>query len=297
MPRPIPCTSKRCASSPRRAKHPSPACSAASRSATTVRRGWSRLWRRQAWWAHCSPMAAARSMAPRHPRNDPSMIIHKLAAWGRAVPAVSLMLLAAFSVTTPACASPAAASASAAAEVEKYLSGLASWSADFEQTIDDGHGNVLRSAAGRLYLQRPGKFRWDYSQPSEQLVLADGKQIWFYDKDLAQANVRDMDNSLASTPASLLSGSGSVSTQFDVTALPPSAGLQWFQLVPKHADTDFQLVRIGFDKGELRSMFLADKLNQITQLTFSNSKRNLPLAPDLFSFVPPAGVDVIGRGK
>ena len=187
--------------------------------------------------------------------------------------------------------------ASPAADVEKYLNGLASWSADFAQTIDDGHGNVLRSAAGRLYLQRPGKFRWDYSQPSEQLILADGKQIWFYDKDLAQANVRDMDSSLASTPASLLSGSASVSTQFNVTALAKSAGLQWFQLVPKHADTDFQLVRIGFDKGELRSMFLADKLNQITQLTFSNSKRNLPLTADLFSFVPPPGVDVIGRGK
>jgi outer membrane lipoprotein carrier protein len=190
----------------------------------------------------------------------------------------------------------ASASASPASDVEKYLTGLASWTADFEQTIDDGHGNVLRTAAGRLYLQRPGKFRWDYSQPSEQLVLADGKQIWFYDKDLAQANVRDMDTSLASTPASLLSGTGSISTQFDVTALPGSAGLQWYQLVPKHADTDFQLVRIGFNKsGDLASMFLADKLNQITQLTFANSKRNEKFAPDLFSFVPPPGVDVIGR--
>ena len=204
--------------------------------------------------------------------------------------AASVILLAALLGPPPAAASPAS-------EVEKYLSGLASWSADFTQTIDDGHGNVLRSAAGRLYLQRPGKFRWDYSEPSEQLILADGKQIWFYDKDLAQANVRDMDTSLASTPASLLSGSGSVSTQFDVTALAKSGSLKWFQLVPKHADTDFQLVRIGFDKGELRSMFLADKLNQITQLTFSNSKRNVPLAPDLFTFVPPPGVDVIGRGK
>ena len=222
-------------------------------------------------------------MAPHHPRNDRSLVIK----------AVSLVLLAVLLGKAPV----SAATSSPAAEIEKYLSGLASWSADFEQTIDDGHGNVLRTAAGRLYLQRPGKFRWDYSQPSEQLVLADGKQIWFYDKDLAQANVRDMDASLASTPASLLSGNGSVSTQFNVTALGLSAGLQWFQLVPKHADTDFQLVRIGFDKGELRSMFLADKLNQITQLTFSNSKRNVPLAPDLFSFAPPPGVDVIGRAK
>jgi outer membrane lipoprotein carrier protein len=187
------------------------------------------------------------------------------------------------------------ARASAQTEVEKYLSGLATWSADFTQTIDDGHGQVTRSAAGKLYLQKPGRFRWDYSQPSEQLILADGKKIWFYDKDLQQANVRDMDASLANTPAVLLSGGGSVSSQFDVTALPPSDGLEWYQLIPKHADTDFQLVRIGFRKGELASMFLADKLNQVTQLTFTNPKRNAKFTPDLFSFVPPKGVDVIGR--
>src|SRR5882757_7446289 len=138
------------------------------------------------------------------------------------------------------------AAASATTEVEKYLGGLATWSADFTQTIDDGHGKVIRSAAGKLYLQKPGKFRWDYAQPSEQLILADGKQIWFYDKDLQQANVRDMDASLANTPAVLLSGSGSLSSQFDVTALPPSDGLQWYQLLPKHPESDFQLVRIGF---------------------------------------------------
>ena len=182
-----------------------------------------------------------------------------------------------------------------AQDVDKYMAGLASWSADFTQTIDDGHGKVLRSAAGKLYLQRPGKFRWDYTEPSEQLVLADGKQIWFYDKDLAQANVRDMDATLASTPASLLSEGGSVGTQFDVKALPASGGLEWFQLAPKHADTDFQMVRIGFARGELASMFLADKLGQITQLSFTHSSRNTRMASDLFSFTPPPGVDVIGR--
>lgn len=189
----------------------------------------------------------------------------------------------------------AAAEGSPASDVEKYIAGLATWSADFTQTIADDSGKVLRSAAGKLYLQRPGKFRWDYSEPSEQLVLADGKQIWFYDKDLAQANVRDMDATLASTPAVLLSGGAPVSTQFDITALPPSGGLEWYQLIPKHTDTDFQLVRIGFAKGELASMFLADKLNQVTQLTFTHQSRNAKFAPDLFSFTPPSGVDVIGR--
>ncbi len=205
--------------------------------------------------------------------------------------------IAAASLICAAVVLPAALSiASPMSEVEKYLSGLATWSADFKQTIDDGHGNVARSAAGKLYLQKPGKFRWDYTEPSEQLILADGKQIWFYDKDLQQANVRSMDASLANTPAVLLSGGGSLSSQFDVTALPPSEGLEWYQLIPKHPDTDFQLVRIGFRNGDLAAMFLADKLNQVTQLTFTNSKRNAKFPPDLFTFVPPPGVDVIGRG-
>jgi outer membrane lipoprotein carrier protein len=186
-------------------------------------------------------------------------------------------------------------SATPTQDVEKYMDGLASWSADFTQTIDDGHGKILRSAAGKLSLQRPGKFRWDYTEPSEQLVLADGKQIWFYDKDLAQANVRDMDATLANTPASLLSGGAPVSSQFDITALPMKAGLQWYQLIPKRGNTDFQLVRIGFDHGELSSMFLADKLNQVTQLIFTHSSRNATFEPGLFSFTPPTGVDVIGR--
>ncbi len=202
--------------------------------------------------------------------------------------AAILLTLSSFGWAPPSHATPAA-------DVEKLLDGVSSWSADFTQTIDDGHGKVVRSAAGKLYLQKPGKFRWDYSQPSQQLILADGKQIWLYDKDLQQANVRDMDVSLESTPAVLLSGGATVGSQFDVTALPKSGGLDWYQLVPKHPETDFQMVRIGFNKGELASMFLVDKLNQVTQLTFSNAQRNVKLIPDLFTFTPPPGVDVIGR--
>lgn len=189
----------------------------------------------------------------------------------------------------------AAPAASPAAKIEQYLANLTSWSADFEQTIDDGAGKILRSASGHLYLQRPGKFRWDYLQPAEQLVLTDGKKLWFYDKDLAQANVRDMDSTLSSTPAVLLSGGAPLASQFDITALPADEGLEWFQLRPKRADNDFQAVRVAFSKGELVRMLLADKLNQVTSLKFSAAKRNIPLAPELFSFTPPAGVDVIGR--
>jgi outer membrane lipoprotein carrier protein len=187
------------------------------------------------------------------------------------------------------------AAPSAEAKVERYLANLSTWSADFDQTIEDGSGKTLRSASGHMYLQRPGKFRWDYQKPAQQLVLADGKKLWFYDKDLQQANVRDMDATLANTPATLLSGGADLGSQFTITALPADEGLEWFQLIPKHADSDFQAVRIGFSKGELARMLLADKLNQVTRLKFSAARRNVSIPADLFSFTPPPGVDVIGR--
>ena len=84
-------------------------------------------------------------------------------------------------------------------------------------------------------------------------------------------------------------------SQFEIKSLPRAEGLEWFQLIPKHPDTDFQAVRIGFAKGELVRMMLADKLNEVTSLRFSAAQRNLPLPPDEFTFTPPPGVDVIGR--
>ncbi len=199
-------------------------------------------------------------------------------------------LIACLIATDPAAASPAS-------QVEHYLEGLKTWSADFRQTIDDGNGKILRSASGHLYLERPGKFRWDYTEPSKQLIIADGKKLWFYDKDLAQANVRDLDATLASSPAVLLAGGASVSSQFTISALPPSDGFEWFQLLPKHPTSDFLAIRIAFAHGELVRMWLADKLNQVTRLSFSDPKRNGTLAPDLFVFTPPPGVDVIGRAS
>ena len=123
------------------------------------------------------------------------------------------------------CFAVSAAHAAATDKLKSFIAATHSAQANFTQEVQDKNGKRIQSASGTMQFERPGKFRWDYAQPSEQLILANGKEIWFYDKDLSQANVRDMDSSLASTPASLLSGSTSVSTQFTVTALPPSSGL------------------------------------------------------------------------
>ena len=93
---------------------------------------------------------------------DGIVVTHKFAA---ATLALFLSTLCGAATASPA--------ASPASEVDKYLAGLATWTADFTQTIEDDHGKVLRSAAGKLYLQRPGKFRWDYSQPRWRMARED----------------------------------------------------------------------------------------------------------------------------
>jgi len=202
------------------------------------------------------------------------------------------MRIAAFTLMLVACF---CANGSPASRVDQYLSGLTTWSADFEQRIEGAEGTPARKASGHLYLQKPGKFRWIYVAPNEQIVLADGKKLWFYDKDLAQANVRDLDATLAGSPAMLLASGTPVSAEFEITELPSSEGLEWYQLKPKRGAGDFLAARVGFLKGEPVRMRLADKLNQLTELEFSHTIRNQPLAANLFSFTPPPGVDVIGQ--
>lgn len=185
-------------------------------------------------------------------------------------------------------------SPAAAAELKQYLAGLKSFEADFVQTLRDSRGQEREQAKGRLYLEKPGRFRWEYREPAEQLIVSDGRNVWLYDVELEQVTVKALDASLSMTPASLLAGGASVEDNFTIQAASTSNGLKWFELVPKRQDTDFVRVKLGFGQGELAAMELEDKLQQRTSIAFSAVKRNPRLQRKLFVFAPPAGVDVIG---
>jgi len=184
-----------------------------------------------------------------------------------------------------------------AQNLERYLAGLNSLQAEFHQRSTVSGGDEAREASGRLYLQKPGRFRWDYRQPSPQLIVSDGVNLWLYDQELEQVTVKAIDESLATTPALLLAGKASVAESFTITNGGSQAGLDWVRLTPKRADTDFIEFRLGFAGGELKAMELRDKLQQTTRIEFSDVKRNARLAGDLFQFSPPAGVDVIGTPR
>jgi chaperone LolA len=196
----------------------------------------------------------------------------------------------------------AALCAADATPLDAYLAQLKTLRTEFAQTVTDGKGKDVQQATGKLTIVRPGKFRWELTPrgaaggDSPQLMVADGKNLWFYDQDLEQVSVKSAAAALTATPASLLSGDGKLTEFFDVRADGRSDGFDWVRVVPKRPDADFREARLAF-KGkdaELKRMVLKDKLGQTVQLDFQSSVRNAPVADADVTFTPPAGADVIG---
>jgi len=177
---------------------------------------------------------------------------------------------------------------------QRYLDAVTSLSAHFSQTISDPSGKMLQTSEGTLQLKRPGRFRWDYAPPHEQLVIGDGKRLWLYDPALEQVTVKTLDATLGSTPAMLLSGTAKLRDAYDVVRNYEQEGLSWVELAPRDSQGDFAGVRLAFSGAELQRMELTDSLDQVTRIELSDVQHNPALADDLFTFVPPAGTDVVG---
>jgi outer membrane lipoprotein carrier protein len=179
--------------------------------------------------------------------------------------------------------------------MEAFLAQVSTLRANFEQTLENPDGEVQQVSRGRLLIKRPGRFRWDYTEPYPQLVLADGERLWSVDPELQQAVVKTLDESLASSPAMLLSGEGDFEDAFSIELVKRDEGLLKIYLAPKVADSDFRAVSISFEGEALRRLELVDNLDQVTRISFSEVQLNLELEDSDFSYEPPPGVDVIDQ--
>jgi outer membrane lipoprotein carrier protein len=184
----------------------------------------------------------------------------------------------------------------AAARVEAYLGPLRTLSAGFSQVVRNRDGDVVERATGTVAISRPDRFRWEYQAPHEQTIVADGRRLWLYDRDLEQVTVRTLEAGLGSTPAMLLSGGGRITDAFEAVAVEKAGDWTWCRLKPRQEGSDFDQVSLAFDaRDELAAMELRDKLGQATVIEFGSVRRNPSLDDGLFRFEPPPGADVIGQ--
>jgi len=190
----------------------------------------------------------------------------------------------------------ATAQAGAIEKLKSYIAATHSAQANFTQTVLDQNGKRMQSASGVMQFQRPGKFRWSYQKPYEQIIVGDGAKFWLYDVDLNQVTVKKLDAALGSSPAALLAGSNEIERGFSLKEAGAREGLEWLQASPKAQDSSFSAVLMGFDEhASLVAMELNDSFGHKTVLRFSGMQRNPKIAGAQFQFVPPAGADVISN--
>ncbi len=186
-----------------------------------------------------------------------------------------------------------AASASSIDALKAFVANTQTARANFTQTVMDKAGKVRQQSSGTMAFARPGKFRWVYDKPFEQVIVGDGKKIWLYDADLQQVTIKQLGQALGSSPAALLAGSKDIDKYYTLKDAGNSDGLDWLAATPKDKESMFTGVRMGFADNTLAAMQIQDNFGQTTLLRFSDLARNPRLPASEFSFTPPKGVDVI----
>jgi outer membrane lipoprotein carrier protein len=196
---------------------------------------------------------------------------------------------------------PISAHAGAIEKLKTFIAATHSAQANFTQEVLDQNGKHIQNASGIMQFQRPGKFRWTYQQPYQQLIVGDGIKFWLYDVDLNQVTVKKLDAALGSSPAALLSGSNEIERGFTLTEKGSKDNLEWLQATPKgqggkEQDSSFNKILMAFNtQSELVVMELNDMFGHKTVLRFSEMQRNPKLSDQQFRFTPPKGADVLSE--
>ncbi len=207
---------------------------------------------------------------------------------------IQLTFLTAVVLVTPASGSELPSTGVGPRLIDGFIMDITTLQSRFEQSLMDADGRILEVSSGTLEIQRPGRFRWIYSEPYEQWLVADGLNVWSYDVDLAQVTVKPQAEVLSNTPALLLGGSRDAMDQFEHDGVFEDGGLTWVRLKPVDADSGFSRIELGFSGALLNRMVFFDNLEQTTFVSLYDVTVDEPIDPQQFEFVVPDGVDVVG---
>lgn len=176
--------------------------------------------------------------------------------------------------------------------LSKFLEGLESLQAGFTQSVLDTEQNRAGTYEGVLFLQRPGRFRWEYLSPYKQSIIADGDDVWVVDEDLEQITKQSEEKALRGTPALLLIYDQPIDTHFEAVEIGQHLGMAWVELIPKDPEGQFERIQMAFADGQLDRMEMRDRYGQISRFNFYKLQRNPELDPELFVYEVPEGSDL-----
>lgn len=178
-------------------------------------------------------------------------------------------------------------------ELKQRLSLLKTFTGAFEQQVVDAQGELLQEATGELILKQPNLMQWRVDEPDENLLVADGKTLWFMDPFVEQVVASNQADSVANNPIILLTdGKNETWDQFVVTQQQNT-----FTVAAKDPKTQVTQLALSFENNKLISLSLTDRQQQISTLIFSNVKQNLPISDGVFQFSVPDGFELDDQRK
>jgi outer membrane lipoprotein carrier protein len=181
--------------------------------------------------------------------------------------------------------------------VDARYNHLTTLKADFEESYN-GAG-IARNESGELWLQKPGKMRWQYERPTQKLFIVDGKNAYFYVPSERQARkmpAKKLDD--FRSPIRYLLGKTKLENEFSnlaiSTELPKQTGDVVLQGVPKGMEDRVQRVLLEITPANQIARIRIEEIDgSVTEFLFQDIRENVPVKADLFRFSPPPGVEVI----
>jgi outer membrane lipoprotein carrier protein len=186
-------------------------------------------------------------------------------------------------------------------DLENFLSTTPGGSAGFTQAVTaparvGESAPRVKTSSGTFAFLRPDRFRFEYKKPFEQTIVADGKTLWLFDRDLNQVTQRSQAQALGSTPAALVASSASLSRLgevFDLKEEPDAGDLSWVRATPRQVDGALRNVRMGFAGGQLAVLEMEDGFGQRSSLRFEAFKAQTAFPAGHFQFRVPGGASVL----
>jgi outer membrane lipoprotein carrier protein len=182
--------------------------------------------------------------------------------------------------------------------IDAHYNGLKSFKADFVE-IFQGPG-VSRAESGVLWLEKPGKMRWEYRQPVEKLFLTDSQTAYFYvpgERQARKTAIKNLDD--LRSPLRYLLGKTKLEKELDALSLAPDikpleAGDQVLRGIPRNMQDRISEVLLEVNPSHQLVRILVRELDgTTTDFHFSQFAENIPVADSLFRFSPPPGVETI----
>jgi outer membrane lipoprotein carrier protein len=185
------------------------------------------------------------------------------------------------------------------ARVQSAYQAVGSFQGRFDQ-LDRRVDGTVAEGKGQIAYAKPGRMRWSYEPPQEQLLVTDGTTVWLFDPVLENVTIQPLADLTRGTPLAFLLGAGNLAADFTCRALsrpPADPALATFELVPRQPIPALDYIQLGVQPATARiaAFSMVDTQGNVREVRLQGLRFGIALAPDLFTFVVTPGMEVIEK--